>query len=155
MSAIDRRNFLKSSAAGALASAAASKTVFAQTPDGASAASSPASGGGAAPRPPKVTRILAEFIVKTDYQDLPAAARKEGVRTLMNWVGVAVGGSHDETVNRAVSALTPFSGPPQANRRARKPREFSVPLLPVRHRRISGANIRKIYAIAVGGCVRF
>jgi 2-methylcitrate dehydratase PrpD len=115
MSAIDRRHFLKTSAAGALASAAASKTVFAQTPDSASAASSPAPGGSAAPQPPKVTRILAEFIVKTGYQDLPAAARKEGVRTLMNWVGVAVGGSHDETVNRAVAALTPFSGPPQAN----------------------------------------
>jgi 2-methylcitrate dehydratase PrpD len=115
MSAIDRRHFLKTSAVGALASAAASKTVFAQTPDGASAASSPTPGGGTATRPPKVTRILAEFIVKTGYQDLPAAVRKEGVRTLMNWVGVAVGGSHDETVNRAVAALTPFSGPPQAN----------------------------------------
>jgi 2-methylcitrate dehydratase PrpD len=31
----------------------------------------------------------------------------------MNWVGVAVGGSYDPTVNRAVAALTPFSGPPQ------------------------------------------
>ncbi|WP_144160248.1 MmgE/PrpD family protein [Paraburkholderia sp. BCC1885] len=121
MSDLDRRRFLKTSAVGALASAAVSKAVFADTPDGAKAASmaapapASASAGSTNDRPPKVTRILAEFIVKTGYQDLPAPVRKEGVRTLMNWVGVAVGGSHDETVNRAVAALTPFSGPPQAN----------------------------------------
>ncbi|MDR5769865.1 MULTISPECIES: MmgE/PrpD family protein [unclassified Caballeronia] len=116
MAAIDRRNFLKTGAVGALASATAGTGAFAQGNDtsaASSAASAPA--GKADPRPPKVTRILAEFIQKTSYQDLPANVRREGVRTLMNWVGVAVGGSHDETVNRAVSALTPFSGPPQAN----------------------------------------
>ena len=115
MSTIDRRHFLKTGAVGALASAAASKAVFAQAPDAASATPVPAPTNGDAAHPPKVTRILAEFIVKTGYQDLPAQVRKEGVRTLMNWVGVAVGGSHDETVDRAVAALTPFSGPPQAN----------------------------------------
>lgn len=113
MPIIDRRGFLVTSAAGAFASAAAGNAAFAQASN---AAASPASsGGGANARPPRVTRILAEFIVKTAYRDLPAPVRKEGVRTLMNWVGVAVGGSHDETVNRAVAALTPFSGPPQAN----------------------------------------
>jgi 2-methylcitrate dehydratase PrpD len=112
MPIIDRRGFLVTSAAGAFASATAGNAAFAQASN---AAASPASGGGANARPPRVTRILAEFIVKTGYRDLPAPVRKEGVRTLMNWVGVAVGGSHDETVNRAVAALTPFSGPPQAN----------------------------------------
>lgn len=114
MTAIDRRRFLKSSAVGALASAAASQAVLAQVPAGASAANA-GSAGSTNARPPRVTRILAEFITKTRYDDLPANARKEGVRTLMNWVGVAVGGSHDETVGRAVAALSPFSGPPQAN----------------------------------------
>lgn len=115
MSANDRRQFLKTTAVGALASAAASRSVFAQSPDATASASAPAAASGPSANPPKVTRILAEFIVRTGYQDLPAKARTEGVRTLMNWVGVAVGGSHDETVNRAVAALTPFSGPPQAN----------------------------------------
>jgi len=32
----------------------------------------------------------------------------------MSWMGVAVGDSHDETVNRAVAAHTTFSRPPQA-----------------------------------------
>ncbi|MDR5767787.1 MULTISPECIES: MmgE/PrpD family protein [unclassified Caballeronia] len=110
---IDRRSFLMTSAAGAFASAAGT-TAFAQTGNAASASAS-ASASGAHAKPPRVTRILADFIVRTGYGDLPAPVRKEGVRTLMNWVGVAVGGSHDETVNRAVAALTPFSGPPQAN----------------------------------------
>jgi len=113
MPIIDRRGFLVTSAAGAFASATAGNAAFAQASNAAASPSS--SGGGANARPPRVTRILAEFIVKTGYRELPAPVRKEGVRTLMNWVGVAVGGSHDETVNRAVAALTPFSGPPQAN----------------------------------------
>ncbi|MBN3761848.1 MmgE/PrpD family protein [Burkholderia sp. Ac-20365] len=115
MSIIDRRRFLKTGAVGAFAAAASGTTVYAQSQDAAKPASAPDAASAMNARPPKVTRILADFIVKTRYQDLPADARKEGVRTLMNWVGVAVGGSHDETVNRAVAALTPFSGPPQAN----------------------------------------
>lgn len=63
---------------------------------------------------PKVTRILARYIVGARYEQLPENVRKEGVRTLLNWVGVAVGGSQHETVNNAVSALRPFSGPEQA-----------------------------------------
>jgi 2-methylcitrate dehydratase PrpD len=57
-----------------------------------------------------VTRVLAGYLVRARYEDLPAAVRKEGVRTLVNWVGVAVGGSHHETVDRAVTALAPLSG---------------------------------------------
>ncbi|MDR5758442.1 MmgE/PrpD family protein [Caballeronia sp. LZ035] len=110
MASIDRRYFLKTGAAGALASATVGTSALAQGSN--SAASQP---GATNARPPKVTRILAEFIGKTRYEDLPAPVRREGVRTLMNWVGVAVGGSHDTTVDRAVAALTPFSGPPQAN----------------------------------------
>ncbi|WP_070105937.1 MmgE/PrpD family protein [Burkholderia plantarii] len=126
MPMLDRRNFLKTGAAGALASATAG-TAFAQsrpaesTASTASTAPAPeapipaATAAPAAANPPRVTRMLAEFIQRTSYRDLPAAARREGVRTFMNWVGVAVGGSRDATVERAVAALAPFSGPPQAN----------------------------------------
>jgi 2-methylcitrate dehydratase PrpD len=62
-----------------------------------------------------VTRILAAYLVQARYEDLPAKVRKEGCRTLLNWVGVAVGGSHHETVEKAIVALKPFSGPEQAN----------------------------------------
>jgi len=57
-----------------------------------------------------VTRTLARYIVQARYEDLPAAVRKEGVRTLVNWVGVAVGGSRHPTIDRAVAALAPYSG---------------------------------------------
>ncbi len=68
----------------------------------------------AAAAPPEVTRILARYIVGARFADLPEPVRREGVRSFLNWVGVAVGGSHHETLDVAVSALKPFSGPPQA-----------------------------------------
>jgi 2-methylcitrate dehydratase PrpD len=61
-----------------------------------------------------VTRTLAHYLVNASYADLPENVRKEGVRTLLNYVGVAIGGSHHQTVDIAVAALAPFSGPPQA-----------------------------------------
>ncbi|MDP4023800.1 MmgE/PrpD family protein [Methylobacterium sp. NEAU 140] len=64
--------------------------------------------------PPPVTKILARWIQESSYDALPEAVRREGVRSFLNWVGVAIGGSHHETVDIAVSALQPFSGPPQA-----------------------------------------
>jgi 2-methylcitrate dehydratase PrpD len=77
-----------------------------------------------APTPtiPGVTRALAKYIVAAKYEDLPPAVRREGLRTLLNWVGVAVGGSHHETVDNAVAALAPFSVPAQAGILGRKER---------------------------------
>jgi hypothetical protein len=80
------------------------------------AAGAPAAAAGDAgqPAPVEVTRILARYVVETQYDELPADVRKAGVRTLFNYVGVAVGGSHHETIDIAVSALSPFAGRPQA-----------------------------------------
>jgi 2-methylcitrate dehydratase PrpD len=75
--------------------------------------------------PPEVTRILARYVVEARYDDLPANVRHEGVRTLLNYVGVAVGGSHHETIDIAVSALSPFAGPPQAGLFGR-PERFDI-----------------------------
>ena len=61
-----------------------------------------------------VTRSLAGYVVSATYADIPAPVRKEAQRTLLNWVGCAVGGSRHETLNAAIAALAPFSGPPQA-----------------------------------------
>jgi 2-methylcitrate dehydratase PrpD len=72
--------------------------------------------------PPAVTRELARWAIRTSHHDLPANVRKEATRTLLNYVGVAVGGSHHETVDIAVSALSPFSGPPQATLLGRRER---------------------------------
>ena len=110
----DRRTLMQAAAALPLA-AATTKAAFAQAPNG-----TPAAAG--KPAPKDVTRQLAHYIVTASYDDLPANVRKEGVRTLLNWVGVAIGGSHHQTVDIAVAALTPFSGPAQASLFGRRER---------------------------------
>jgi 2-methylcitrate dehydratase PrpD len=61
--------------------------------------------------PTDVTRTLAQYVLSLRYDDLPGPVRKEARRTLLNWVGCAVGGSQHETVDVAIAALAPFSGP--------------------------------------------
>lgn len=62
-----------------------------------------------------VTRALARYVVEALYADVPSAVRKEAQRTLLNWMGCAVGGSRHETLDAAIAALSPFSGPAQAS----------------------------------------
>src|SRR5262245_28716488 len=69
-----------------------------------------------------VTRTLARYVLSVRYDDLPAPVRKEARRTLLNWVGCAVGGSRHETVDVAIAALAPFSGPAQATVLGRRER---------------------------------
>src|SRR5271168_5005601 len=105
----DRRKLLQTAAtlpfAGAVASAAAADE---PAPEKA--------------KPPEVTKLLARYIVEAKYDDLPENVRKQGRRTLLNWVGVAIGGSRHETVDIAVAALAPFSGPAQAGLLGRRER---------------------------------
>ncbi len=69
-----------------------------------------------------VTRKLAKFVVESKAEDVPQLVNKEAARTLLNWAACAVGGSRNETVDIAVSALAPFAGPPQATLLGRKER---------------------------------
>jgi 2-methylcitrate dehydratase PrpD len=115
MQALNRRDFLKAGACASLAAAPALDATG-QTREGRMESKQqdkevPA----AAPNPPAVTRILARYIVNARYEQLPANVRKEATRTLLNWIGVAVGGSQHETVERAIAALAPFAGPKQAS----------------------------------------
>src|SRR3954463_6277257 len=82
-------------------------------PPGALAAPETSLPGKDAPAP-AVTHALARWVVGTSIDGVPAGVRREATRTLLNYMAVAVGGSHHETVEIAVSALSPFSGPPQA-----------------------------------------
>ena len=117
MAQVSRRSFMQ------LAAAVAAGSVV---PGGGRAAvelAAPGPAGAAAPPPtPEVTHELARWAVGSRYEDLPANVRKEATRTLLNYVGVAVGGSHHETVDIAVSALSPFSGPAQATLLGRRER---------------------------------
>ena len=110
----DRRTLLQTAAALPLAAVTANSALAqSQAPDAASPKPAPAK---------DVTRTLAHYLVTANYDDLPANVRKEGVRTLLNWVGVAIGGSRHQTVDIAVSALAPFSGPAQASLFGRRER---------------------------------
>ena len=57
------------------------------------------------------TQSLARFIARSRWSDIPHAIRHEGKRALLNWLGCAIGGCRDETVERAMAAVDPFSGP--------------------------------------------
>ena len=61
-----------------------------------------------------VTRQLAHYLVSAREEDIPAGVRKEATRTLLNFVGVAVGGCRHESVAIALAAIMPFSGAAQA-----------------------------------------
>jgi 2-methylcitrate dehydratase PrpD len=109
MRRLDRRNFLRTSAIiGSVARPAAEAVPL--TP----------------PQQPEVGKDvswrLARYVASARPEDLPAAVRKEAARTLLNWVGCAVGGSHHETVEIAIRALSPFSGPSQATVLGRRER---------------------------------
>jgi 2-methylcitrate dehydratase PrpD len=108
MNPLDRRDFVRALAIAGIAADAAAPFAHAQ--------STPAAA------PPDVTRRLARYVLSSKPDDLPAAVRKEATRTLLNWVGCAVGGSRHETVDIAISALAPFSGPAQATVLGRRER---------------------------------
>jgi 2-methylcitrate dehydratase PrpD len=74
------------------------------------------------PQANAVTARLARYVADSKYEDLPPSVRKEGVRTLLNYVGGAVGGSNQEAVELAVAALGPLSGPPRAGLFGRRER---------------------------------
>jgi 2-methylcitrate dehydratase PrpD len=80
----------------------------------------------AAGQPPtevkEVTQTLARFLVAAKFDDMPEAIRTEAARSLLNWVGVAVGGSRHEAVEIALAAVAPFAGPAQAGVLGRKER---------------------------------
>lgn len=57
------------------------------------------------------TLTLARFVAQSRWSDIPQAMRHEAKRALLNWMGCALGGCRDETVERALAALNEFSGP--------------------------------------------
>ena len=88
-------------------------------------APAPSAPPGAAPKgppPPPVTHIVARYAATAPISQIPLAVRKEATRTLLNWVGVAVGGSQQGAPSHAVAALKPFSGPAQSGLFGRKER---------------------------------
>ena len=70
----------------------------------------------------EITKALAKFVVKHQFSLIPQPVRHEAARSFLNWLGCAVGGSRHETVESALAALAPFSGPAQATVLGRRDR---------------------------------
>lgn len=70
---------------------------------------------GQTPAAQHATRRLVEFALSVESRDLPDAVRHEATRSLVNFVGCAVGGSNHESVECAQRALADISGPAAAS----------------------------------------
>jgi len=62
----------------------------------------------------EATRALARYLVNSRWSGIPERVRHEACRAVLNWLGCAIGSCRHETVERALAAVRPFSGPPQA-----------------------------------------
>lgn len=58
----------------------------------------------------QITRTLAQFVVDTRAEDIPAPVYAEATRTLLNWAGCAVGGALHPAVDITLATLRPFAG---------------------------------------------
>jgi 2-methylcitrate dehydratase PrpD len=61
------------------------------------------------------TKILASYVVNGKLADIPGEVLREARRSLVNFMGCAVGGARDEAVDAALRAFGPFSGARTAN----------------------------------------
>jgi len=64
---------------------------------------------------PPVTRILAEFVATHRSGAFPSSVEHEAHRTLMNWLGCAIGASRHPTLEAALSAVCEFEPTAQAS----------------------------------------
>lgn len=62
---------------------------------------------------PQVTALLARFVLETRIEAIPETVRREGIRSLVNIIGCALGGSRHDAVDKAWAALQPFAGQEQ------------------------------------------
>jgi 2-methylcitrate dehydratase PrpD len=61
-----------------------------------------------------ISATLATFIAASKWADMPDSVRRAARQATLNWLGCALGGSHDETVERLWAGLQDFAGPPHA-----------------------------------------
>ena len=71
---------------------------------------------------PPVTQILADFVTRHPSQGWNASVDSEAHRTLLNWVGCAIGASQHATVKAALAAVTELAPSPQATILGRRER---------------------------------
>ena len=60
---------------------------------------------------PAITEAIADFALAGSFASLPAEVQRESVRTVVNWVGCALGGAPTPTVEAAIKGLQSYSSP--------------------------------------------
>lgn len=53
----------------------------------------------------EVTKIIAKFVAESRYADIPGKARHEATRSVLNWLGCAVGGCRHVTIDRVKAQI--------------------------------------------------
>lgn len=64
---------------------------------------------------PAVTAELARFVASTSYDDLPPEVVLEAKRSLLNWLGVAIGAAWEEPVDILLKLSSEVGGPGQVS----------------------------------------
>jgi len=65
------------------------------------------------------TKTLASYVVTAEASSIPADVHHEAKRSILNYIGCAIGGSRHTAMDRAIRALGPYSGKPTARVLAR------------------------------------
>jgi 2-methylcitrate dehydratase PrpD len=68
------------------------------------------------------TRTLASYLINSRIDDIPADIQHESRRSLLNYIGCAVGGGREPSVEILLGAMQPFFGKPTAGILARTER---------------------------------
>ena len=61
------------------------------------------------------THRIANFVATSQWADVPARVRHEAKRSILNFFGTALGGSHDPATQAATAVLTRFTSKPEAS----------------------------------------
>ena len=61
------------------------------------------------------TRILAQYALNTQYEDIPTNIKRESIRSFVNYVGVTVGSCRHKAIDICIESLRPVSGSKQAS----------------------------------------
>src|SRR4051812_36426132 len=73
-----------------------------------------------------ITEAIADFALSASFASLSADVQRESVRTVVNWVGCALGGAPTPTVEAAIKGLQSYSSPGRCRVLGRRER-FDAP----------------------------
>ena len=92
---------------------------------------------------PAITEAIADFALAASFAEPAAAVQRESVRTVVNWVGCALGGAPTPTVEAAINGLQSYSSPGRCRVIGRRERFDRAGRRDDQLPRIGGARVRR------------